>query len=394
MNTVPVRDVAQQLRGVVFAKSDAVPGPREGYVAVLTAGNIQDGQLVTSGLTYVPAAKVSAKQQIREHDVVICASSGSLNVVGKAAQSDGTFAGGFGAFLKVLRPGSAVDPRYFAHYFQTPSYRRSVSALAAGANINNLKNEHLDSLLVPLPTLPEQRRIAAILDQADVIRSKRRQVLTRLDSLAQAIFDDAFGDPSDWQASWPIGTIDDLAQSVNYGTSAKAGATGEWPILRMGNITDDGRLDVADLKHLDLPPNDIQKYTALRGDMLFNRTNSPEKVGKAAVVRSDRVYAVAGYLIRVRFDDAATSEFVSAYLRSPHGRKVRKLLAKTAVNQANINATEMRRIPIALPPVDRRHAFASHLARVEAQREKVQRALTVDDDLLASLQSRAFRGEL
>ncbi|MFM9377874.1 restriction endonuclease subunit S [Gordonia sp. VNK21] len=394
MRSAQVGEVSQQLRGVTFSKADAIDRPSDGYVAVLTASNIQDGVLDTSSVTYVPAHKVSDRQIVQRHDVIVCASSGSLKVVGKAAQSDGQFTGGFGAFLKVLRPGPDVDPRYFAHYFQTPSYRRIVSSLAAGANINNLKNEHLDSLVLPLPPLPEQRRIAAILDHADALRTKRRQVLAHLDSLASTAFLDLFGPPKTWPDRWTMTTIGDLSTMVTYGTASKAGESGAWPILRMGNVTDDGHLDLYDLKYVDLEPQDEPKYTLRAGDMLFNRTNSKEKVGKAAVVRSSEKLAFAGYLVRVRFDDSATAEFVAAYLRSAHGAAVRRKLAKAAVNQANINASEMRRIPVADAPAGLKQQFEHILAAIETQRQSVLAGLRTDDELFASLQSRAFRGEL
>ncbi len=190
-----VGDLAEQVRGVTYGKDDASRTPGAGYLPVLRAGNITDTGLVFDDLVYVPAAKVSAKQKIKRGDIVIAASSGSLDVVGKAAPALAAFDGGFGAFCKVIRPNHKVDPGYLAQFFKTPGYRRKISSLAAGANINNLKSEHLDDLLVPVPTLPEQRRIAAILDQADALRAKRREALAQLDSLTQSIFIEMFGDP-------------------------------------------------------------------------------------------------------------------------------------------------------------------------------------------------------
>jgi len=116
----------------------------------LRAGNITDDGLVFEDLVYVPAQRISAKQKVCHHDVVIAASSGSIDIVGKAAPALVDFDGGFGAFCKVLRPKSNVHPVYFAHFFKTKDYRQQVSALAAGANINNLRNEHLDDLKFPL----------------------------------------------------------------------------------------------------------------------------------------------------------------------------------------------------------------------------------------------------
>src|SRR5207253_481292 len=133
---------------------------------VLRAGNITDEGLVFDDLIFVPAHRISEKQKIRRHDVVIAASSGSLDVVGKAAPALADYEAGFGAFCKVLRPNTKVDPSYFAHFFKTRDYRQRISVAAAGININNLRNEDLDQLELPLPSLPEQRRIAEVLDLA------------------------------------------------------------------------------------------------------------------------------------------------------------------------------------------------------------------------------------
>lgn len=213
-----VGDLAEQIRGVTYGKEDASKVPMPGYLPVLRAGNITDSGLVFDDLVYVPEARVTAKQKIKKGDIVIAASSGSLDVVGKAAAALDAFNGGFGAFCKVIRPNNKVDPGYLAQFFKTPSYRRTISSLAAGANINNLKSEHLDDLQVPLPALPEQRRIAAILDQADALRAKRREALAQLDSLAQSIFIEMFGDSVARTAGWPTSTLKSLGRVSTGGT--------------------------------------------------------------------------------------------------------------------------------------------------------------------------------
>lgn len=294
-----------------------------------------------------------------------------------------------------VRPG--FDPRYVARFLLTPQMIGAYDGIAFGSVPRRRRSSVKDFLELSIPTPPpieEQRRIAAILDHADALLRKRRQALTKLDALPRSLFIESFGDPHEWHRRWPMGTIGELATSVTYGTAAKAGASGEWPILRMGNVTDDGRLDLGDLKYIDLEPKDVVKYTVQLGDLVFNRTNSKEKVGKAAVIRTDTPLALAGYLIRVRFADSATAEFVSAYLASAHGLAVRRRLAKAAVNQANINATEMRGIAIAVPPAEARSTFEAAVHAVAAQRVLQQGALAADEWLVAALQRKAFRGEL
>ena len=209
---VKVSDVCEQIRGVSYSGDDAMSVPESGYLAVLRANNITDEGLSFDDLTYVPEARISAKQLVIAGDVVIAASSGSLSVVGKAAPAMQNLNMGFGAFCKVLRPNSKVDHAYFAHFFKTKSYRQKVSSLAAGANINNLRNEHLDDLPFPLPPLGEQRRIAAILDQAETLRTQRRTALALLDSLTQSLFLDMFGDDEKGAPRFAVAALADVLE--------------------------------------------------------------------------------------------------------------------------------------------------------------------------------------
>lgn len=351
-----------------------------GMPLIAGAGDFDGGAISPSKFTTKPG-KVSVAG-----DIILSIRAS----IGAKVWADGEYCLGRG--VAALREGPRLAAPYLWHWLSR--YERDLRSKGRGATFLQISRSDIAHMPIVLPPLPEQRRIAAILDHADVLRAKRRQVLAHLDALPQAIFQNMFGAPQHWSGRWPLGTIGDMATSVQYGTSAKAGASGQWPILRMGNITDAGRIDLSDLKYLDLPPTDVASYSVRPGDLLFNRTNSKEKVGKTAVVRTQRSLAFAGYLVRVRFDNPAMAEYVSAYLNGAHGRAVRRRMAKAAVNQANINASEMRRIAIALPPGDLVEQFACRLREVEDQRVLVQQGSQVDDTLCASLQSRAFRGEL
>ena len=125
-----------------------------------------------------------------------------------------------------------------------------------------LNKASLRLIKIPLPPLPEQRRIAGILDQADALRHQRRQSLSRLADLGQAIFYEMFGDPVTNPKGWPIGTVRDLLAEAKYGTAQKANTDGRGlPVLRMGNLTYQGQLDLRDLKHVELSAKDMPKYT-------------------------------------------------------------------------------------------------------------------------------------
>src|SRR5699024_10044133 len=145
--------------------------------------------------------------------------------------------GAFGAFCKVLRPDtSKVDPRYLSYFFYTDYYRSVISHLAKGANINNINNSHFDELFVPLPPLETQKKIAAVLDQADALRQKRRQSIQKLDELTQSVFLEMFGDQVTNTKGTKVLPIKKIAQKEKY--SIKAGPFGS--ALKKEFYTEDG----------------------------------------------------------------------------------------------------------------------------------------------------------
>lgn len=163
---VELSEVAEIIRGVTYKREQAADAPQEGFVPVLRATNITGAALTFDGLVYVPTSNVSDEQLLQPGDVVIASSSGSKEIVGKAgAFAGGGFIGSFGAFCTGIRPSSALSAPYFGYYFQTPSYRKSVSELSAGSNINNLKTGDLASQRFPLPSTSEQTRIVAKLEE-------------------------------------------------------------------------------------------------------------------------------------------------------------------------------------------------------------------------------------
>lgn len=388
-----VGDLCEQIRGVTYSKGEASSVPSNGLAPVLRANNITEFGLSFDDLVYVPTARIRPNQRVRLNDIIIAASSGSLDVVGKAARALHDFDGGFGAFCKVLRPNSNVDPGYFAQFFQTPKYRRTVSALAAGANINNLRNEHLDELKIPLPPLPEQRRIAAILDKAEALRAKRRQAIAKLDQLLQSVFLEMFGDPVTNSKGWPVRKIGDLLESVKYGSSDKATLSGEVPILRMNNLTYSGEMDLSDLKYIT-HEQASDKYLVEPGDLLFNRTNSKELVGKTAVYDGPVPMAYAGYLVRGRVKQGVAPEYVSAFLNSKYGKTILRGMCKNIVGMANINAKEFASIAIPAPPDAQQAQFQKVVVNIRKRKLRMKAMEAQQDRLFESVQQRAFSGRL
>ena len=369
----------------------------------MRAGNITDEGLVFDDLVFVPKERISEKQMIRCHDVVIAASSGSLEVVGKAAPALHDYDGAFGAFCKVLRPNTRVHPNYFAHFFKTRYYRQRVSALAAGANINNLRNEHLDDFEIPLPPLSDQRRIAEVLDMADALRAKRRAALVQLDTLTQSIFLDMFGDPATNPKGWKVKPLADLVSEFRYGTSNKSQSDGK-PALRIPNVIG-GTIDFSELKTVPVDVAEFKRLKLIDGDILFVRTNgNPNFVGRCAVFDSAAAssygfssdeFIFASYLIRARLAvDKLAPIFLREFMLGAEGRRELRSRSKTSAGQFNINTENLGSISVPLPPLLLQREFAQRVAAVEKLKAAHRNSLAELDALFATLQHRAFRGEL
>jgi type I restriction enzyme S subunit len=287
-----------------------------------------------------------------------------------------------------------VDSDFFYHLLSSNEIYSEFERHASGATVKNLNIDLVSAVKVPLPPFHVQQRIAAILDKADALRAKRRAVLTQLDELAQSVFLDMFGDPSTNQKSWPMRTIGDLVESASYGTSEKAAADGDFAVLRMNNITPTGEMDLTNLKYMNLACHQHERYLVRSGDVLFNRTNSAELVGKTAIFREKSQMAYAGYLIRLRVNPENDPEYLSAFLNTSYAKRVLRGMCKSIIGMANINATELKSMKIPQPPSDTQREFARRIVAIKEHKVKCRVATAELDALFASLQHRAFRGKL
>lgn len=187
-------DHISQIRGVSYKPADLRPSLSEESVLLLRANNIGAGRINHDEVQYVAKEKVSTVQLIRAGDILMCASSGSLEHVGKTAICLPSIEGEtFGAFCKLIRPKGDLLPEYIAAYFETDEYREIIMQLACGSNINNLKAEHIDELQIPTPPAEVQEAFVSFLRQSDKSKFELEQALSGLAATYKRIIAENLG---------------------------------------------------------------------------------------------------------------------------------------------------------------------------------------------------------
>jgi restriction endonuclease S subunit len=214
-----------------------------------------------------------------------------------------------------------------------------------------------------LPPLSIQKQFAANLRGVESQISIAQRSLAALDSLVKSRFVEMF-----LNSSWPIATIGECSMDIHYGTSEKASTEGEYVYLRMNNMGDDGSLDLSDIKRITLEGKALSNCLVRKGDLLFNRTNSREKVGKTCVFCLDEPMVIAGYIIRVRLDDRVDSTYLAAYMNLSSTKALLRGMAKGAVHQANINAKQLASIEFPLADIKAQKEFVSFVSQVDKSR--------------------------
>lgn len=250
-------------------------------------------------------------------------------------------------------------------YYFMEDYVKELRKQAIGGVIKYIKLGNLTEAVITVPSIDRQKEIVEVLKKVGNILENYSKKLCQLDVLIKARFVELFGDLIKNPKGWEIVTIGDVVTEVRYGTSKPAVEGGKYPYLRMNNLTADGHLDLNDLKYIDIPDDEIEKCVVRKGDILFNRTNSIELVGKTAVFDLPEDMVIAGYIIRVRLNERILPEVFSQYMNLEALKDILRSMAKGAVNQANINAQELQSIKVYIPDMGLQKQFIEMKEQVD-----------------------------
>lgn len=297
-----------------------------------------------------------------------------------------------------LRDDASVNRVFLEKFLRSPRalefYRSKLRSTTARRR--SLPSDMFLSLGVPLPPLAEQERIVKLLEDVDMLRKLRAQASHRISALLPALFYDMFGDPATNSKDWPIHPAGDLMEACDYGTSQKSNeADLGIPVLRMGNVTTTGELDLTHLKTVELSALELTRQRLKAGDVLFNRTNSRELVGKTGMWDGRFEAVAASYFIRVRFRaDIEHPQHFTSFMNLPFMKQRLMETARGAVGQANINSKELKAITVPVPPLALQQEFATRVTEIRELEVSQTASRQRLDALFQSMLHRAFNGEL
>ena len=339
---------------------------QEGYIRMLQIRDFTQSERVTP--EYI---KISNSTKICEADDILIARYGAS--IGKILTG---LAGAYNvAIMRTIPDTSKIKKKYLYYYLKSPYFQNAILNVGSRAAQAGFNKEDLSKLDIECPELSEQENIASILDKVEIVIRKRKEELVFLDKLIKARFVELFGDPIKNPKGWEVVTIGDVVTEVRYGTSKPAVEGGKYPYLRMNNLTADGHLDLNDLKYIDIPGDEIEKCVVRKGDVLFNRTNSIELVGKTTVFDLSEDMIIAGYIIRVRLNERLLPEVLSQYMNLEALKDILRSMAKGAVNQANINAQELQSIKVYIPDIKLQKQFVE-------MKEQVDKSKVIDTNII------------
>ena len=339
----------------------------------------------------IPYEEKASFKVAKKNTILICAEGGSAGRKIGFTEQNVCFGNKlFALSTKVNIVSRFVYYYYFSAIFQK-DFTKQLTGIIGGVSMGKFKQ-----IQIPIPPLPEQKRIVAILDRAfeaiDKAKANAEQNLKNAKELFENYLQDVLSDKK-----WKIVKLGDVCNKVEYGSSSKSKEEGEIPVLRMGNIQN-GRFTWDNLKYSD-NKEDNEKYLLKYNDVLFNRTNSPELVGKTAIYKGERPAIFAGYLIRVyRKKDLLDADYLNYYLNSRIAKEYGNTVVISSVNQANINGTKLKTYPIPLPSLKEQQQIVEELDKLTEETKKIeaiyQKKIEDLEELKKSVLQKAFSGQL
>ena len=393
---VKLGEIITQIRGVSYKPIDVRAAGDPDAVALLRANNIQEDGLNFDDLVWVDKQKVSAEQYLRMCDILICSSSGSKGLVGKAAIVTNDLPCAFGAFCKVVRT-KAEYASYLGQFFRSPRYRKEISASAAGANINNIRNEHIDEMLISMPSENERADCVAKLGKIDYLIQRSNNQSHQLDQLVKSRFVEMFGEPFRCP-KWKTEQLHMLAESISDGSNIDKQYYKKHDsvlFLRIQNVWFN-ELRLEDSVYISDVVNKSYFDTSLhKGDLLITKIGryytDDSSLGRVSVyLGEDDKANYSNNIMRVRLRDRVNSEFVNALMNLDDYNKYIRNVSVGGTDKRALSKRIIGELPIVVPPEQIQQQYVEFLHQVDKSKLAVKQSLEKLETLKKSLMQQYF----
>jgi|ERR1035437_5935741 type I restriction enzyme S subunit len=308
--------------------------------------------------------------------------------------------------FKVI-PKDICNKKYL--FYTLEKITSEIYAKTHGSGMVHVTKGKFEETEIPFPSLSEQQTIVSKIEELlSDLENGKQQLQTALQQLKiyrQSLLKYAFEgkltnknvNSGELPIGWKWAKLGDVCYNVEYGSASKSEKVGKVPVLRMGNIQN-GMFDWDDLVFTN-NEEEIEKYLLKKNDVLFNRTNSAELVGKTAIYKGERPAIFAGYLIRInRIESVIDSKYLTYFLNSQFAKNYGNSVRSFGVNQSNINGTKLKTYPLPLCPLEEQQLIVneleSKLAVCDKFEETITQSLLQAETLKQSILKKAFEGKL
>ncbi|WP_373541443.1 restriction endonuclease subunit S [Chamaesiphon sp.] len=333
---------------------------------------------------------------------VFLAHNATVGAVGMAPEKCESFI--VGTSLTIYRSDPIILlPHFLFLVLQSEVFQKQLTDAMKQTTRNQVPITRQRQLWLPLPPLPEQKRIVGILsDRLSAVEQARAATEAQLaaaKALAAAYLRQVFDSPE--AQKWERKKLGDIALTVQNGIYKSSEHYGSgYPFLRMYNLKNSSwKLDFTTIAQVILDDDELKRFSLEVGDLLISRVNSFELVGKCGLIDSEaKNYVFENMLIRVRLIDSVDSLFIAQQMGYRKIREQIEAVAKQAIGQASINSTDIRNLELQVPPLEKQKYIAVKLREKTQQSENLQQSLQAQLDTInqlpAALLRQAFNGEL
>lgn len=398
---VKVSDFAELLRGISYKKDESRKESQKGYKPILRSNNI-NYELNSVDLVYVPEKKIKSIQYIKKGDIIFAMSSGSKHLVGKSAQSRHNYDGSYGAFCGLLRVSNLMNKKYVGLFFKSQEYRKYISRISKGTNINNLKRDHILEINFPLAPLNEQNRIVEKIEELfsdlDKATEDLKKIQEQLKIYRQAVLKAAFeGKLIERKYKYNFKNLDELCIKITDGEHIK-------PNTKDKGIYFISAKDVRD-NYINF---DFPLYVSKESAKKFWNRCSPERgdilivsrgatVGRMCVIKTEKKFCLLGSVILLKIKKEYNNNFIYWMLNSPN-IQIKLLGLSGATAQQAIYLRDIRRVQIPIPIIEIQNQIVqeveSRLSVYTKIEETIEQSLNKIEYFRQSILKKAFEGKL